>query len=228
MNIQDEGLKSNAIKLRINYDEEKLTELAQKRRASRVQHMQQPEKFSYTNQAYNNQSPTRLSVVELKEFENKVYEVPEFSLNGEIDVENSSSISISSISTQKSKLDMLQADDECLKIDIELLETRKPTNLKQSSSLASLQTTRQRASRDSFSSIKNIFQGPFNSNSDKYDNDLYGLVEDTDDIQEDNTDIDEMLTIVERPSKKRRKTEFEIFVPVPSSANQENCLFTKI
>lgn len=225
MNTPEKGLKSNAIKLRINYDEEKLTELAQKRRASRVQHMQQPEKFSFTNQAYNSQSPTRLSVVELKEFENKVYEVPEFSLNGEIDVDN---MSVASTSTQKSKLDMLQADDECLKIDIELLETRKPINLKQSSSLASLQTTRQRASRDSFSSIKNIFQGPFNSNTDKYDNDLYGLVEDTDDTQENNRDTDEMLTIVERPSKKRRKTEFEIFVPVPSSANQENCLFTKI
>ena len=122
--------------MRINYDEEKLTELAQKRRASRFQRQSQSDGFSYTNHAYCDTSPTKLSIADIKEFDNELYQISDFpqDINH---LSSSTSVASSPSLIRKSKQDMLQADDDCLKIDVELLNIRKPNNLKQSASLAS-------------------------------------------------------------------------------------------
>lgn len=213
--------------MRINYDEEKLTELAQKRRASRIHRQSQSEGFSYTNHAFCDSSPTKLSIADAKEFDNELYQV--FDFPQEINnASSSTSVASSPSMIRKSKQDILQADDDCLKIDIELLNIRKPNNLKQSASLASLSSTRQRGSRESFSSIKNIFQGTCNVNSDKFENDLYGLVEDSEDTKEENENKNEMVIIDDKLPKKRRGTEFEMYVPMDLSNDPNNFLFTKI
>ena len=95
------------VNVRVNYDEEKLTKLAEKRRASRRvsripqhhlfntnhvdhnnnnnnNHQQQQgdkkqpgERYTYTNEVYFQSPSRRQSLVELKEFDNNIYTVPE-------------------------------------------------------------------------------------------------------------------------------------------------------
>lgn len=154
--------------------------------------------------------------MELKEFDNELYAIPDLSedeLNGPAPSSESESSPCKSDQT-----DMLEADDDCLKIDIELLAARKVGRMRPSPSLISFASSgHRRSSRESLANIKNLFHTACNHAADKYDNDLYGLVDDS-----ENNKCS--VSVVERPVNKRRRTEIEIYVPV----DQGDKLFTHI
>lgn len=227
---------NQGLKLHIDVDEEKLTELAKKRRESRINQREQksyPERFTYTNDVYFHSSDDLVSPtsVELKEFDNELYGVPEL-------IEDESAPT-AEMSANKSSL---EADDDCLKIDIELVPEKKvKASIPSSPSVAS-SLGHHRSSRTSLTSIKSFLQGNYAA---KYNNDLYGLVEESEDGSGKggheakngkdtvtNVHDENALSVVEKPSKKRRRTEFEIYVSPQLAAslaeNQDKNFIEKI
>lgn len=241
------------VKLRVNYDEEKLTKLAEKRKASRQLEQQQtnhhhhqhhnPGRYSYTNDVYFQQSPGS-SIVELKEFDNNIYgvaideeaeETDDQATNNNNTSSSSSASSSSGSNRDKATTAAAKPDelDDCINIDIELLTDRNNNNERPPptaaaataaaktspprSSISSSVATSSSSRRPTRDNIMGLLHHVTNIQNNKYDNDLYGLVDETASHKDEDSDKKSSASVpttTTRSNDGRRRTEFEIYVPV--------------